>query len=122
MPPLLNRSRPPRTRPRLRAGDATARGSRPPVGACSSTACPDRTRPHTSAQSISRRQPSAIRDRGMSLLTVFTVAMLAIVGLAVLTAIVARWWILIPVMAVDLTVTAAVLATVVHLMNDGDGR
>ena len=58
----------------------------------------------------------------MSLLTVFTVAMLAIVGLAVLTAIVARWWILIPVMAVDLTVTAAVLATVVRLMNDGDGR
>jgi hypothetical protein len=56
------------------------------------------------------------------LLTVFTMAMLVVVALATITAIVGRWWILIPVMAVDLTVTAAVLASVARLLNDGDGR
>ena len=48
--------------------------------------------------------------------------MLVIVGLAAITAIVGRWWILVPVMAVDLAATAAVLASVVRLLNDGDGR
>jgi hypothetical protein len=44
------------------------------------------------------------------------------VGLATTTAVVGRWWILIPVMAVDLAVTAAVLASLARLLNDGDGR
>ena len=48
--------------------------------------------------------------------------MLVIVGLAAFTAVVGRWWILVPVMAVDLAATAAVLVSVARLLNDGDGR
>ena len=48
--------------------------------------------------------------------------MLVMVGLATLTAIVGRWWILVPVMVVDLTVTLAVLWSVARLLNDGDVR
>jgi hypothetical protein len=32
-----------------------------------------------------------------------------------------RWWILIPVMAIDLAVTAAVLAVMIRLLDDGAG-
>jgi hypothetical protein len=53
---------------------------------------------------------------------VFTLAMLVMVGLATLTAIVGEWWILVPVMMVDLLVTAAVLASLVRLLNSGDSQ
>jgi hypothetical protein len=55
-------------------------------------------------------------------LIVFTFAMLAMVGLATVTAIVGRWWILVPVMTADLAIVAAVLASVARLLNDGGGR
>jgi hypothetical protein len=52
------------------------------------------------------------------LLAVFTASMLVMVGLATVTAVVGRWWILAPVMVVDLGVTTAVLASVARLLND----
>ena len=63
-----------------------------------------------------------IRDHGLTLLAVFTASMLVMVGLAVVIAAVGRWWILVPVMVVDLAVTTAVLASVARLLNDGDVR
>jgi hypothetical protein len=62
-----------------------------------------------------------LRDRGSVLLLVFTSALLVMVGLISLASIVDRAWILIPVMAIDLTVTGAVLATVVKLMDNDTG-
>jgi hypothetical protein len=56
------------------------------------------------------------------LLAVFTASMLVMIGLAVVTALVGRWWILVPVMLVDLTVTVAVLASVARLLRDGDDQ
>jgi len=44
------------------------------------------------------------------------------VGLISLAAVVDRTWILIPVMAIDLAVTAAVLASVFRLMGNDDGE
>lgn len=58
----------------------------------------------------------------MSALFVFTAAMLVMVGLATLTAIVGRWWILAPVMVVDLAATTAVLVTIARLLSDGGER
>lgn len=68
------------------------------------------------------RGPAPLRDRGSVLLLVFTCAMLLMVGLISLAAVVDRAWILIPVMAIDLTVTAAVLASVVRLMGNDNGE
>jgi hypothetical protein len=62
-----------------------------------------------------------LRDRGISLLAVFTAATLLIVALVCLVASVDHWWILIPVMAIDLAVTGAVLAVMVRLLDDGSG-
>jgi hypothetical protein len=66
-------------------------------------------------------ESSPIRDRGISLLAIFTAATLLIVALVCLLGSVDRWWILIPVMAIDLTVTGAVLAVMVRLLDDGSG-
>jgi hypothetical protein len=51
---------------------------------------------------------------------VFTASALAIVGLVVLLGAIGAWWTLIPVMAVDFAVTAAVLVTVAKLLEDSD--
>ena len=61
-------------------------------------------------------------DRGLSLLVVFTFAMLLIVGLATLAAAIDRMWILAPVMGIDLVVTGLVIATIARLLNDRDDR
>jgi hypothetical protein len=53
---------------------------------------------------------------------VFTASTLLIVGLVCLLAGIDRWWALIPVMAIDLAVTAAVLAVMHRLLDDGAGR
>jgi hypothetical protein len=118
--PRVENPRPPLTR--RRASTARARPARPPAPARPTAAGHDRPPPHASMRAVPDRDPSPIRDRGLTLLIVFTIAMLAIVGLAAITAVVGRWWILVPVMAVDLAATAAVLASVARLMNDGDGR
>jgi hypothetical protein len=65
--------------------------------------------------------PSPERDRGLSLLWIFLVAALIIVGAVVLANAVDSWWILIPVMAVDLLMTFGVLAGLMRLLAD-DGR
>ena len=115
MPPSAHRSRAPLAHPPRRAARARPpRTPRLPAAAGSSS--------QTNREAIPSRDRGPIRDRGLSLLIVFTVAMLVMVGLATLTAIVGRWWILVPVMAVDLAIVAAVLASVARLLNDGDGR
>ena len=59
-------------------------------------------------------------DRGVILLVVFTASVLTIVALVVLIGAIGRWWTLIPVMAVDFAVTAAVLVTVAKLLEGSD--
>lgn len=120
MSPPVENPRPPLTR--RRASTARARAARPQAPDRPTAAGHDRPPPHASTRAVPDSNSSPIRDRGLTLLTVFTTAMLVIVGLAAITAIVGRWWILVPVMAVDLAATAAVLASVARLMNDGDGR
>ena len=115
--PRVENPRPPLTR--RRASTARSRPARPPAPARPTAAGHDRPPPHASMRALPDRDSSPIRDRGLTLLIVFTTAMLAIVGLAAITAVVGRWWILVPVMAVDLAVTAAVLASVAKLLNDG---
>ena len=70
------------------------------------------------ARLASEQRPE--RDRGVSLLVVFTFSMLLIVGLATLAAAIDRMWILAPVMAIDLGVTGLVIATIARLLNDRD--
>jgi len=55
------------------------------------------------------------------LLGVFTAATLLMVALVVFIGALGRWWTLIPVMALHLAVTAAVLMTVIRLLDGGDG-
>jgi hypothetical protein len=94
------------------------RGPVPPAGWPERTSLPIRRQP-------SDDEPAAdealrpLRDRGISLLAIFTGATLLIVALVCLVAGIDRWWVLIPVMAVDLTLTGAVLAVMVRLLNDG---
>jgi len=78
--------------------------------------------PPPGAPADSSRGPAPLRDRGSVLLLVFTSALLLMVGLISLAAVVDRAWVLIPVMAIDLTVTTAVLATVLRLMGNDNGE
>jgi hypothetical protein len=118
--PRVENPRPPLTC--RRASTARARAARPAAPARPTPAGHDLPPPHASTRGVPDRDSPPIRDRGLTLLIVFTTAMLVIVGLAAITAVVGRWWILVPVMAVDLAATAAVLGSVARLMNDGDGR
>jgi hypothetical protein len=61
-----------------------------------------------------------LRDRGISLLATFTAAMLLIVALVCVVGSVDRWWILIPVMAIDFAVTGALLAVMVRLLDGSE--
>jgi hypothetical protein len=54
------------------------------------------------------------------LLAVFTASTLLMVALVVFIGALGRWWTLIPVMALHLAVTAAVLMTVTRLLEDAD--
>jgi hypothetical protein len=71
------------------------------------------------APAVASSEPPRLRDRGLTLLTIFTTATLLIVALVCLVGGVDRWWILIPVMAVDLAATGVVLAAMVRLLDDG---
>ena len=95
-------------RPRRRGHTASARG--------------DLGRRQPTAPPIPERRPPPSADRGLILLIVFTASALTIVGLVVVIGAIGRWWTLIPVMAVDFAVTAAVLVTVAKLLEDGDAR
>ena len=79
-----------------------------------------RVRPPTAPPSVDRteRGESPGWDRGLGLLIMFTAGVLVMVALIVLTGAIASWWMLAPVMAVDFAVTAAVLASIVRLLND----
>jgi hypothetical protein len=96
----------------------------PHVGATPATARPPRTSSAVPARDASRREPETapLRDPGIGLLAVFTASMLLIVGLVCLVGGIDRWWVLIPVMTIDLAVTAAVLAVMLRLLDDGGGR
>jgi hypothetical protein len=69
----------------------------------------------------SSRGPATLRDRGSALLLVFTSGLLLMVGLISLASVIDRAWVLIPVMAIDLTVAATVLACVLRLMVNDNG-
>ena len=115
MPPQIESPRGPlSSRPR----QAATAPARRPVHA--PAALPDRERGQTPP--TAERDAAPLRDHGLSLFAVFTVAMLVMVGLAVLTAIVGQWWILVPVMIVDLAATATVLTSIASLLADGDPR
>lgn len=113
MAPRLEELRPPLDR-------RAARPSRPATGA---------RPPHRDHRTSARdgrpgrgheRRPPPVADRGLMLLIVFTASALTVVALVVLVAAIDSLWTLIPVMAVDFAVTAAVLITVVRLLNDPD--
>ena len=57
-------------------------------------------------------------DPGTTLLATVSAAMLSVVALAWLVGAVDRWWILVPVVAVALVLTAGVLTVVVRLLDD----
>jgi hypothetical protein len=75
-------------------------------------------REHREQNPDSEQRPD--RDRGLTLLVVFTSAMLLIVALAALAAAIGRMWILAPVMAIDLGVTGLVITTIARLLDDSD--
>jgi hypothetical protein len=119
VPPHVQSPRAPLiSRPR-RAATVPAR--RPAHGPA---ALSQRSRLQATAQTTATAEPDAapLRDRGLSLFAIFTAAMFVMVGLAVLTAIVGQWWLLVPVMIVDFVATTAVLASIASLLRDGDGR
>jgi hypothetical protein len=105
--PLDRRAaRPASTRERpTRRGHATAERS-------------DRAGQQHTGPAIPERRPPPPADWGLVLLIVFTASALAVVALVVLIAAIGSWWTLIPVMAVDFAVTAAVLITVAKLLED----
>jgi hypothetical protein len=116
-PPPVNR----RTR---RAPAERVRSQRPPPQPGVIAPRVDGRHQHPSTPSVSARQPTPVRgrgpvqDRGLGLLIIFTAGMLVMVALVTLTAIIGRWWILAPVMAVDFAVTGAMLAIMVRLLTE----
>jgi hypothetical protein len=112
--PFVQHPRPPRTRRPRR--ETPVRVSAPRSAGTATRPAPPGDAPDSS------RGRAPLRDRGSVLLIVFTSALLLMVGLVSLAAVVDRAWILIPVMAIDLTVTAGVLASVLKLMGNDDGE
>jgi hypothetical protein len=127
MAPRLEELRPPVAR---RTERAATTGVRPPRRGQAAPACDDRDRRQPAKPSIPEHppprpsipesRPPPLVDRGVILLVVFTASALTIVSLVVLVAVIGSWWTLIPVMAVDLALTAAVLVTVAKLLEDSD--
>lgn len=77
-------------------------------------------------QPVSQRaDPDAVASRpaqsagGVSMLLVFTAAVLAVTLAVVVLAIANQWWVLVPVMLVDFAVTIGVTAMTLHLLADG---
>ena len=104
-------------------GPHSRRGAPPRDARPRRTSVPAGPRPRPDDGATRPKSPPALespplRDRGISLLTIFTAAALLIVALVCVVGSVDRWWILIPVMAVDFAVTGAVLAMMVRLLDD----
>lgn len=72
----------------------------------------------SSRSSSQSRESGPATDRGIGLLLMFTAGVLVMVGLITLIAIIGSWWMLGPVMAFDIVVTAAVLAIIARLLGD----
>jgi hypothetical protein len=72
----------------------------------------------------SRADPDAAASQparsagGVSMLLVFTAAVLAVTLAVVVLAIANQWWVLVPVMLVDFAVTIGVTAMTLHLLAD----
>lgn len=62
--------------------------------------------------------PATPSGQGTDLLLVFLGAIAAIVGAVVALAVVDTWWILVPVMVLDVAVTGAVMAALWRLFAD----
>lgn len=60
-------------------------------------------------------------DAGVGLLLVFVAATLVMVGAVIAAAAVNRWWVLVPVMCVDLAATFGVFEIIARLLRD-DGE
>ena len=98
MRPHLTHLRPPAAHPRRRDARVTRDAAR------------SSTQPEPAA--------SALRDRGLGLLAVFTGAGLVIVLLVGVVGLVDRAWILVPVMIIHLALTAVVLLVMIRLLDD----
>ena len=110
------RSRPasPSTRrPGDRAGSGATKGRPRRRGAVGHTPTP-------SPRSTVGRDRTSQRHGGEQLLFVFVAATLIMVVAAVLVGAVGQWWILVPVMLVDLILTFVVLAAIVGMLGDDD--
>jgi hypothetical protein len=85
-----------------------------------SVSAPRRHRRSTPAVPARReiRDRGPVPDRGLGLLVIFTAGVLVMVALITLTTVLDGWWMLPPVMAADLAITAGVLAIIVRLLND----
>ena len=59
-------------------------------------------------------------DHGIALLIAFTASALLVLVLVVVAAAIDTWWILLPLMTIDLVVTAVVLITVARLLDEAD--
>ena len=118
MAPRLEELHPPVDR---RAARPAATVVRPPRRGHTTSARDDRAgRQHATPTPVRPPPPSA--DRGLILLIVFTASALTMVGLVVVIGAIGQWWTLVPVMAVDFAVTAAVLVTVAKLLEGGDAQ
>jgi hypothetical protein len=117
MAPRLEELHPPLDR---RAARPATTGVRPPRRGHTTSGRPDRAGQQHTKPAIPERRPPPPADRGLILLIVFTASALTIVALVVLVAAIGSWWTLIPIMAVDFAVTAAVLITVAKLLEDAD--
>ena len=117
MAPRVEELRPPVDR---HVGRAATTGVRPPRRGHTTSARDGQDGRHATEPPVPERRPPPPADGGLILLIVFTASALAIVALVVLVGAIGSWWILIPVMAVDFAVTAAVLITVAKLLEDSD--
>jgi hypothetical protein len=115
-------ARPSAPAPRRRAAHGV------PIGARRSTEAVDaavtRTQsgalPTTSPTILRRRPHGGASPRGDELLLVFFGATMVMVAAVVLVGAAGQMWVLVPVMLVDLTVTFAVIGTLVSMLG-GDG-
>jgi hypothetical protein len=117
MAPRLEELRPPADR---HLGRARTPGARPPRRDHVTAARDSRDRRRATEPAVPEPPSLPLADRGLILFVVFTASALAIVGLVVLLGAIGSWWTLIPIMAVDFAVTAAVLVTVAKLLEDSD--
>ena len=76
--------------------------------------------PTASARAAVDRDRTSQSHGGERLLVVFVAATLIMVVAAALVGAVGQWWVLVPVMVVDLTLTFVVLASIVGMLGDDD--